>query len=154
MKVRTCSIIGVGLLVCGVAAGARSAVTAEDLGLDFWRVPDLENQVASGEDRYAELDRQDDAVKARMVVRNQLLADLLAAKITLDEAGRAFLALNRQDTSIIEAMRLYHPAGTDSDRAFRQVVRHMAAMASPGCRDRAEDLKCELAARHPHIDLR
>lgn len=154
MKVRTCSIIGVGLLACGVVAWSRSAVTAEDLGLDVWRVPDLENQVASGEDRYAELDRQDDVVKARNAVRNQLLADLLAGKITLDEAGRAFLALNRQDNSVMEAMRLYHPAGTDLDRAFRQVVRHMAAIELPGCRNRAEELKCELAASHPHIDLR
>ncbi len=152
MKVRACLCLIVGVAALGAVALSRSPLTAEGLGLDFWRVGDLEDEVSSGEDRYAELGREDDVVMDRTAARHRILADLLAERITLDEAGQGFLALNLTAPTGLEYLRLQHPAGTDLDRALRQVVIHLANHLAPGCEERARMLKCELETTRPHIE--
>lgn len=97
MKMRTRSFIGVGVAALGVLAWAQSPLTAEEMGLDFWNVGELEKQIANGERRHAELERNDQVVMNRIRLRHQILDNLLADKITLDEAGRGFAALNASD---------------------------------------------------------
>ncbi len=151
MKVRACLCLIVGVAALGGWSAARAPLTAESLGLDFWRVGALEDHVRSGEDRFAELEREDEIIMDRTAARHRILTDLLAERVTLDEAGQGFLALNRTDPTGLEFLRTHHPAGTDSDRALRQVVIHLASHLAAGSGERAGLLKCELSATRPHI---
>ncbi len=151
MKMRTRSFIGVGVAALGVLAWAQSPLTAEEMGLDFWSVGELEKQIANGERRHAELERNDQVVMNRIRFRRQILDNLLADKITLDEAGRGFAALNASDPVVGSVLKMQFPDGTDFDRAVRQVIKHLAGHLTPGSAERAELLRCELAAARPDL---
>jgi len=151
MKMRARSYIGVGLLAFGVTAWYGSPVSAEELGLDIWHVGELENQMKRGERHATDLERRDQITLERIRIRGVILANLLAGKTTPEEAGRGFLALNQSDATVLAHLRAAHPAGTDTDRAIRQMVVHLESHHLAGSRERALTLKCELAVTHPHI---
>ncbi len=151
MKMRTRSFIGVGVAALGILAWAQSPLTAEEMGLDFWNVGELEKQLAHGERRHAELERNDQVVMNRVRLRRQILDNLLADKITLDEAGRGFAALNATDPTVGGVLKTQFPDGTDIDRAVRQVIKHLACHLTPGSAERAERLRCEGAAARPDL---
>ena len=151
MKMRTRSIVGVGLAAIGVLAWTQSPLTAEEMGLDIWNVSDLETQIARGERRNSELDRADQLIQERIRFRQRILANLYEEKITLEEAGRGFLTLNLTEPTAIGYLRTTSPKGTDLDLSVRQVVMQMRCFPAAGSAERHDMLKCELAVARPHM---
>src|SRR6187399_410318 len=67
---------------------------AEDLGLDVWNLPDLEDQVTSAAALEAEMDNERMSVGRRIDWREDIVADVLADRVTGAEAHALFLDAN------------------------------------------------------------
>ncbi|WP_020472150.1 hypothetical protein [Zavarzinella formosa] len=151
MKIRTRSVTCLGFVALCVGIWFQSPVTAEEIGFDFWNLGELEDQISRGEVRNREIDRNDQQILSRMALRQEILKNLIAEKITLEEAGRGFLALNQTEPAAIGYLRIMYPNGTDLDRAIYQVVIQMNVSQHPGSRECHEVLKCEVLAICSHI---
>lgn len=138
------------LLLAVVVAGLcvlvwrQYPITAEQAGLDFWNANRLTKEIAREECNRCELEQHGEAVRKRMDLRGQILANLLEEKITLQEAGQGFLDLNRLEPCVMTYLRISHPEGTDLERSCTQVVQHMRNSGLPGSVERYHELRCEL----------
>lgn len=129
-----------------VAAVITCAINAEELGIDFWNVDELHQQIEQSEHQSRQMDeaRQDTLVRSRE--REQIINDLLADRLTLSQAAQQFLLINRDDSNTRELLRIIYSQGTDLDRAHFQVFLHLRATET----ERASMLRCQLVADHPN----
>jgi hypothetical protein len=126
---------------------ASNTTWAEDLGLDVWNVPDLQDRVASAESLDAELDRKNATVARRLDRRNETVADLLADRITADEALAQFLDANVSHPQALEFLRGRWDGRTDEERTARQLVMYVRMFRHPRAAAFADELTCEIEAR-------
>jgi hypothetical protein len=123
-------------LVCScllTAAGVLIAhpTLAQSIGADVWNMPDLKEQVrAAGveEDRLAE---EDDDVLRRIAIKDAIIVDLIAGRVTLAEATEHFTALNADRPRYLAALREVYPGATDQEKFARNVISFVVARVEP-----------------------
>ena len=126
---------------------ASNTTLAEDIGLDVWNVPELQDRVASAESRDAELDRENATVGRRLDWRHDIVADLLAGRIPGDEAHARFLDANQSHPKATQYLRALWPGRSDEERTARQLIKYIQVADHPRAAELAGELECELLAR-------
>jgi hypothetical protein len=127
---------------------ASNTTWAEDVGLDVWNVPDLQDRVAACESREVELDRKYATVGRRLDQRHEVVADLLAGRITADEAHARFLDANLSHPQATAFLRNRWPGRSDEEKTARQLVMFVFVSRHPRAAEAAAELECELVARY------
>jgi hypothetical protein len=120
---------------------------AEDLGLDVWNVPDLQDKVAACESQEAEIDRKNATVARRLDQRHEAVEDLLSGRITADEAHARFLDANLSHPKATEFLRGRWPGRSDEEKTARQLAMFVFVSRHPRATEIAAELECELVAR-------
>lgn len=116
------------LLVCIAGFVFASPATAESWGVDFWHMSDLENQICRCEKRKAELERADQAITDRTLIRQNIVRNLCEDRIRFTEAVSGFMTLNQTEPAGINYLRLTHPNKSDYELASIQVMMHVRAI--------------------------
>lgn len=113
---------------------------AVELGLDFWHIDALENQIAESQNNAIMLEKEDQAVLGRMTRRNIVMKNLIAKRISLDEATNGFETLNRESPKSLRFSAFAYPGNTDRERAKNQALAHLKMSDLPGAKERHAEL--------------
>lgn len=135
--------LAVSAVFAASALIASNTSLAEDLGIDVWHVPDLQDRVAAAESRDVELSRESTVVLRRLDWRSDVVADLIAGRISGGDAHARFLDANQSHPKATQYLRRMWPGRSDEERTARQLVVYVRVSGHPGA---AADLECELAA--------
>src|SRR5438874_906799 len=108
---RSTRMIALTGLLLTLIAGASFARPSwpTDLGVDFWSVPALKARLQLENQWHDELEALDDVVLRRIVVKNLIVADVLAHRTPLVEAAAEFKALNEDQPRYMEVLRATYP---------------------------------------------
>ena len=92
------------------------------------------------------------AGKTRLVLRrldwrNDTVVDVVAGRITGEEAHARFLEANRSHPKATENLRALCRGRSDEERTARQLVGYVTASGLPGAKEVAAELECVLTAR-------
>jgi hypothetical protein len=109
-----------GLALAGVSV-ARPSWPA-DLGVDFWNVPALNARLKQHQQVAVALEYQDEQVMRRIAVKEVIVHDLIAGRISLVEAAAQFRALNAGRRDYLSVIRATFPGRTDDERICRNVI--------------------------------
>jgi hypothetical protein len=133
----TCRMWGVvgglvlgGLVVAGAVHGPRTVLSAA-----LAPVTDLTEEARRAEG----LGDANRVCMRRIAIKEQLVADLIADRITLARATAEFLILNRSDEACSTVLRRTFPGRTDFERTAHSVLAHVEGQLStsaPAARDR------------------
>ena len=117
--------LALSVLVGGITFARPS--WPQELGIDFWTLPHLQEQLDAEQRRTAELRRRDAAVQRRLCIKEAIVSELLDGLIGLPEAARQFLAINHDWPEAVFALRLHFQGANDEVRAARQVIAFVRA---------------------------
>jgi hypothetical protein len=126
---------------------ASNTTLAEDVGLDVWNVPDLQDRVAACESLETEIDRKNATVARRIDQRLEAVADLLDGRITGEEAHARFLDANLSHPKATEFLRGGWAGRSDEEKTARQLVMFVTVSRHPRAAEVAAELECELVYR-------
>ncbi|WP_157369347.1 hypothetical protein [Zavarzinella formosa] len=104
----------------------------------------MKNQPVQEAKRNSSVDQRIETGLNRMALREQILINLRDEKITLEEAGRGFLAINQTDEAILRHLDTFFSGETDLERSTRQVVAQMRCSILPDSHECYLRLKSEL----------
>jgi hypothetical protein len=111
--------------LAGVAYARPALVT--DLGLDFWNVPALQARLDQDVRHHRELDAKDVEVLRRIEIKEGVIADLIAGRMSLPEATTHFKVLNIGRPDYMTIIRAGYPGATDDERLSRNVLAFVEA---------------------------
>jgi hypothetical protein len=100
-------IITVGVLTTGLLI-AQPAIS-ERLGIDFWNLPSLYDEIREQLDKDQELSAQDEVVMRRIRIKDTIIRDLLDGRTSLFEAAAEFRELSKANAHYEELLRLRFP---------------------------------------------
>ena len=92
-----------------------------------------------------ELDRQAEVIVRRTAIRTETVAELLAGRLTAEEAVRRFDDLNRLEPGTLAHLRGLYEGQTDEERAAWQLVAHVRNHPDPRAQEVAAETACRLA---------
>jgi hypothetical protein len=119
LYVRTLSCLA--LLCMSLATLSQYRPTwAAEWDLDWWNLPELQEEIRCGKQREAELSRGTGI--ARCAVREEVTQELLAGRLTLPEAAARFRALNAAAGPSVPPLGLWFAGATEEERLCRQVI--------------------------------
>src|SRR5438309_250976 len=104
-----------GLLVVLVGGGVSYAYPTwpTELGVDFWNVSDLKTRLQR-ENRWREqLEALDTTVMQRIRIKETIIRDVLARRMSLVEAAAAFRELNADKPIYMDVLRTTYEARND-----------------------------------------
>src|SRR5262249_42681771 len=119
---RRCTIVLVAMTVITVAGAGRAWL--RDTIQAAAGTDKFQESLRDEEARTAELAAQEQALRARVIARRTVLADLIAGRIDLVRAAELFVELNVAYPNYLERLRLLYPDMTDTERVCRNVIEH------------------------------
>jgi hypothetical protein len=105
------------LLLAGVVLAGVVCAQHDLLGLAAQSA-----QATKAQQLWEKLEREQEIVFDRMRIKERVIADLLADRLTLLEAARWFKDLNESPADCQDNYRLFFPAPTAGESACRQVL--------------------------------
>jgi hypothetical protein len=93
---------------------------ADGTGLDWWSLPELQEEIRRGKERDAELDRGSGIT--RCAARERVTQELLAGRLTLPQAAARFRPLNASAGANVPPLELWFAGATEEERLCRQVI--------------------------------
>jgi hypothetical protein len=140
-------LTGACLIALATVSVTAYPAFAEDLGVEFWGGPDWRTRLTESERRQRDLESAGAVILRRTAVRTELVNDLIAGRIQIDDAVRRFVELNRSSPETLERVRLTYPGNTHEERAAWQLVGHLRSRQTPQALALAEEISCGLAYR-------
>jgi hypothetical protein len=143
----TLRAVAAGTFLAALTAAGLTAhpALAEDIGLDFWHVPDLRAGLSASEREFRDLERRGEVIGRRVAMRTETVEDLFAGRVGVEEAVRRFDELNRLDPRMVDRVRGMYPGDTDEERAGWQLAAHVRAYLHPRARAVADEVACRVA---------
>ncbi len=115
-----------GVALMGVALTALNRTAPEwvrDVGLDFWKLPDLWQDYHDSSRHLAEEEAKNALVLNRVGARSKIVERVADGSMSLFEAASAFRELNLESgTAVPNLIRLQFPDGSDEECLCRQVI--------------------------------
>jgi hypothetical protein len=115
------------LLVCfAVLSGLTTGILAlqpvwlESMGMDVWSLPALHAQISTMMDRNDYLDRQAEAIKERLEIKERAIQDWAHDRISLAEAVEQFRISNEMPVAGGEQWRSLYPSANDQQALCKQ----------------------------------
>jgi hypothetical protein len=84
-------------------------------GLDFWNIPQLEAEIAACEEKSKRMDAENEALTVRIQIKDVLVKELIAGRVSLASVSDQFYTLNSDDPVVIDQLRRHFHI--DDDRA-------------------------------------
>jgi hypothetical protein len=117
---------------------------AARLDLDWWSLPELQEQLRHGKQESAELDAGGAAVVGRVLAKDRVIRELRDGRLTLAEAAAHFGALNAAGGESRVNLVSHYPGATEQERLCRQVIRWAESVAKTESHAAAEQLRQRL----------
>lgn len=83
----------------------------------------------------AELDEMREETQRRIEVKESIIANLIAKRMTLSEATDRFMLLNERRPDFLAAIRATYPGHTDREKMARNVIAFIQSRTTPGQRE-------------------
>ena len=128
--VRRRAAFGGCLLLAGVVLAVHPT-WAVALGIDVWNVPALEAELRAGAEEAQRLDAEDEYVRRRIELKEMIVRDLVAERVSLAEATDRFVELNALRPRSAEAVRESFPGATDREKTARNVIAYALTRSTP-----------------------
>jgi len=132
------------LSAAGVAAVLAYPAEADDPGGDIWQIVKARSSIEEADRSMRQLDLDDEHVMRRVAIREEVIRDLVAGRMTFQQATQRFVELNRTHPSALANLRRMYAGRTDEERAARQLVTHMRNCGNPAAAALADELGCRL----------
>lgn len=146
MKITLRAVAAGAFLTALTAAGLTAhPALAEEIGLDFWHVPDLRIGMSDSDREYRDLEKKGEVITRRVAIRTETVEDLIAGRIDVEEAVRRFNELNRLEPKMVERVRRMYVGDTDEQRAGWQLVAHVRVFQHPRAAAVADQVACRIA---------
>jgi hypothetical protein len=120
---------------------------AEETAADIWTVIECQNQMADAERQMRERQCEDEVVLERIAMRREVIHDVVAGRLTFEEASLRFAELNRGHAAALNYVRRAFPGQSDEERAAWQLASHMRRSGDPAAQALGEELECILTSR-------
>lgn len=124
------------LTVAFVAVVGLHPGLARAAGVDFWNLADARADLDAETEHAAVLADRDDAILRRIVIKENLAAELAAGRTNLAAVAARFLDLSADDTTYLNVLRTSIPGDSDLERAARNVIDYTERCVPDGA-DRA-----------------
>ncbi|QDU19384.1 hypothetical protein [Urbifossiella limnaea] len=119
---------------------------ARAAGVDFWNLTDARAELATEVQHSETLTDRDDAILRRIIVKEDLIGQLLAGQTDLAAVTHQFLELSADEPSYLSVLRTSAPEDSDLELAARNVIDYATARASAAERAAVLDrLEAELS---------
>lgn len=135
----TCSI---ALVVAGIAAYPALAGDGES---DVWTIVDWRARITTSEREARDLAKREEVIVRRTALRSETVTDLVAGRISPEDALTRFIDLNRTSPLALRRVREQFPGDTDEERAVWQLVAHVRAIPDVRAEAVADETACRLA---------
>jgi SpoVK/Ycf46/Vps4 family AAA+-type ATPase len=110
-----------------------------------WGHPSLQNETNETNGSIQQLEQTRVELHRSIEVKASIIAELLAARITLEEATEQFLILTTNRPKTMQMIRSRYPGKTDREKMARNVMEATQQLAEPHERDALRDrLEAEL----------
>jgi hypothetical protein len=143
------AILAATLIVLPLVLAAALAVApgwAERAGLDWWHLPALERDRRAAADRVQELDAEREATARRMALKEAVVAELVAGRVSLAEVTALFAAMDRDRPGYADGLRASFPDCPEREVVLRNTIGYaLTRVTDPTERERlAARLEAEL----------
>lgn len=91
-------------------------------GVDFWSVAQARAEIAEATATDRALAERDDTILRRIAIKEALVTELIAGRLTLAEAAARFLELHEDEPGHLAVLRSSVPGDTDLERSARNVI--------------------------------
>ncbi|MBN9522781.1 hypothetical protein J0H58_30390 [bacterium] len=91
-------------------------------GVDFWTVGEARAELAEAAATDRALDERHDAILRRIAIKEALITDLIAGRLSLAEVAARFLELNEDEPGYLVVLRSAVPGDSDLERSARNVI--------------------------------
>jgi len=120
---------------------------ARAAGVDFWNLADARAELATAAENTVVLTHRDDTILRRIVIKEDLVAGLVASLSDLAKVAAEFLELNADESAHLDYLRTHVPGDSDLERSARNVIDYAASRtADETARERlVRRLEAELA---------
>ncbi|HKA08323.1 MAG TPA: hypothetical protein VKD71_13770 [Gemmataceae bacterium] len=146
LMLRTLAVSSI-LSAVGVAAILTYPAEADDPGSDIWQIVKAQSRIAEADRNMRKIDLDDEHVLRRVAIRLEVIRDLVAGRMTFEEAAERYVELNRMQESALAYMRRTYPGRTDEERGARQLAAHMRNSGNPAAAALGEEWECRLSAQ-------
>lgn len=123
-KTSAASLLGVAVTVLTTCLIAPEWTQAA--GLDLWHVPELRSQLEAENTKKQEIDADLEESRNRIVLKQQIIDELVAGTATLKEATAQFLELNQGHEASMLAIRKAYKGASDEEKTARNVITYAA----------------------------
>jgi hypothetical protein len=130
LTLRALVVAATFLAALATAGMSADPAFAADAGLDFWNIPDLWKASEAGDRERDDLERKGQVAARRMSVRAETVQELVAGRVTPEEAVKTFVALNRSDAKTLAWCRSQYAGASDDERAARQLIGHIRSLGT------------------------
>src|SRR5262249_55898796 len=112
-----------GVLMTGVTGvGVANPEWVTEVGLDFWNIPRMNNEIDRLQRQNDELEQQPRAVMKRLTAKTEIVDEVYSGNLTLREAALRFHELNRANPKFAERARWLRPECSDDECQFWNVI--------------------------------
>ncbi len=118
---------------CVLAVGTVLTVhptLARAIGVDVWNVPALNAELRATTEESGRLDAEDDDVRRRIEVKESLVVELIAGRVSLTEVTDRFTALDETRPANLAMVRDRFPGDTDHEKMARNVIAYALPRAA------------------------
>ena len=112
----------VGLAVLLSALTAAKPSWANEIGVDVWNLPTLEQDEREAIDLTSELTATDHEVQQRIVIKESKIGELIAGRLTLAEVTDEFLTMNQMKPGFMSCIRAQYAGRTDREKMAHNVI--------------------------------
>ena len=106
---------------------------------------DWRARITTSEREARELAKREEVIVRRTALRSETVTDLVAGRISPEDALTRFIDLNRTSPLALRRVRLQFPGDTDEERAIWQLVAHVRALPDDRAEAVADETACRLA---------
>jgi len=124
-----------GFVFAAVGMLAVHPTWASSIGADVWNMPSLKEELRANTEEASVLANQDDEIRHRISLKEVIIADLLANRITLAEATEQFTVMNASRPQYMTMIRSSFPGETDQEKFARNVISFALLRVKPQERD-------------------
>jgi hypothetical protein len=144
----TLRLLAVSSFLSAVGAAAILAYPAEadEAGGDIFQIVDAQSRIVEADRNMRKIDRDSELVMRRVAIKQEVIRDLAAGRMTFEDAAQRYVEVNRLQESALTYMRQNYRGRTDEERAARQLAAHLRNSGNPAAAALGEEWECRLDA--------
>jgi hypothetical protein len=121
----------VSFVLIGVGVLAIHPRWASSVGADVWSASAYQERIRTSDELHGRLERENQETLRRMAVKESIVEELLAGRVTLAEATDQFAEINESLPHSMDRIRATCPGQSDREKLARNVIAFARARA-PG----------------------